>query len=330
MSMQSTGLSRRGFIASTAFVATGTALITKRQSKAAQSVAATRPCFVSTWNFGKVANERSRDVLLETNSILDAVEQGVRVVEADASNGSVGIGGTPNAEGRVQLDACIMMGPSHKAGSVAAISDILHPISVARRVMEKTKHVMLVGEGAKQFALQEGFPEIELLTANRAEAWKKWKEERAERQGAPVGHDTIALIGVDEHGNVAGGCSTSGMGYKLPGRVGDSPILGSGLYVDNEVGGAGATGIGENVMRFCGSFMVVEAMRHGMTPSEACATTIRRIARLDGRPLSELHINFVAIDRGGIHGAAGTDKSFAYAATTADASAVLPAIWVES
>jgi N4-(beta-N-acetylglucosaminyl)-L-asparaginase len=191
--------------------------------------------------------------------------------------------------------------------------------------MEKTKHVMLVGEGARQFALREGFPEVDLLTEERAEAWQKWKAEQANRQAEPVGHDTIALVGIDQNGNVAGGCSTSGMGYKLPGRVGDSPILGSGLYVDNSVGGAGATGIGENVMRFCGCFMVVEAMRHGMHPSEACAATIRRIAEMDGRPMSELHINFVALDRNGNHGAAGTDKSFQYAATTAEASEVLPA-----
>ena len=328
------GLSRRGFIATSTLIAAGASCASSRRVTAAQSVPATRPCFVSTWKFGKVANERSREVFLQTGSVLDAVEQGIHIPESDASNSSVGFGGTPNAEGLVQLDACIMYGPGQKAGSVAAISGILHPISVARRVMEKTNHVMLVGEGARQFALSEGFPEVDLLTEGRAEAWKNWKakqaENQAEQRAEPVGHDTIAMVGIDEDGNVAGGCSTSGWGYKLPGRVGDSPIFGSGLYVDNSVGGAGATGTGENVMRFCGSFMVVEAMRHGMHPTEACAATIRRIAKMDGRPMNELHINFVAVDRNGNHGGAGTDKGFDYAATTANASAVLPAQHIES
>jgi isoaspartyl peptidase/L-asparaginase-like protein (Ntn-hydrolase superfamily) len=325
------GISRRGFIANSTLIATAVSLAPARRAPAQQSVPAAVPCFVSTWKFGQLANERSRQVYQETHSVLDAVEQGIRLVEEDASNGSVGLGGIPNADGIVQLDACIMYGPGQKAGSVAALSGILHPISVARQVMEKTRHVMLVGEGARQFALREGFPEVDLLTEERVEAWNKWKAEQAAAEPPePVGHDTIALVGIDKRGNVAGGCSTSGMGYKLPGRVGDSPILGSGLYVDNSVGGAGATGVGENVMRFCGCFMVVEAMRHGMHPSEACAATIRRIAAMDGRPMSELHINFVAVDRHGNHGAAGTDPSFDYAATTAEASDVLPAVHVVS
>jgi N4-(beta-N-acetylglucosaminyl)-L-asparaginase len=191
--------------------------------------------------------------------------------------------------------------------------------------MEATPHVMLVGAGAAEFARQQGFAPVNLLTDDQEQAYREW-EARQQAAGEPepaaVGHDTIAMVGIDAAQNVAGGCSTSGMGYKLPGRVGDSPILGSGLYVDNQVGGAGATGVGENVMRFCGSFMIVEAMRHGLDPLDACVQAIRRIGELDGRPLTELHVNFVAVNRSGRAAAAGTDKGFEYAVTTADGNEV--------
>jgi isoaspartyl peptidase/L-asparaginase-like protein (Ntn-hydrolase superfamily) len=261
---------------------------------------------------------------------LDAVEQGIRLVEADVSNTSVGAGGTPNAAGVVQLDACIMHGPGHQAGSVAGLEGILHPISVARAVMEKTRHVMLVGPGAQDFAIHNGFEKVNLLSDGRRTAWEKWRAEQNQpAANSADNHDTIALIGVSADGTVAGGCSTSGLGYKLPGRVGDSPILGSGLYVDNEVGGAGATGTGENVMRYCATFMIVEAMRHGMSPQAACVAAIRRISQMDPRDISELHINFVAIDKKGNVGAAGTDKEFRYAVTDTDSSLVIDAEWVK-
>lgn len=280
-----------------------------------------RPVFVSTWAFGQKANEEALRVAQQGGGTLDAVERGIWVTEADATNTSVGLGGTPNAEGVVQLDACIMWGPGYKAGSVAALEGILHPISVARRVMEQTPHVMLVGEGARRFALEQGFESAELLTEERRQEWLKWKEsQQAEKQG----HDTIALLALGADGHLAGGCSTSGRGYKLPGRVGDSPIIGSGLYVDEEVGAAGATGIGENIMRHCGSFLVVEQMRQGLSPQEACAETVRRIARQEGR--ADLSINFVALDRQGRHGAAGTDGGFQYAVTTPQESRVREAL----
>lgn len=265
-----------------------------------------RPLIVSTWPFGKPANDRALLVLLQKGgSVLDAVEQGIKVVEADPSNRSVGLGGIPNSAGIVQLDACIMFGPGHKAGSVAALEGIKHPISVARRVMEKTRHVMLVGEGAKQFAIAEGF--------EQAEPPKKANSPSAKRSNQ--NHDTIALLAVSADGTIAGGCSTSGLSNKLPGRVGDSPIIGSGLYVDNDVGAAGGTGIGENIMRYCGSFLIVELMRQGRTPEEACVEAIKRIARKDPRGI-DLSINFVALNRDGLYGAAGTGKGFSFAVAT--------------
>lgn len=279
-----------------------------------------RPIFISTWAFGRPVNDQALATISSGSSLLDAIERGIWVAEADAANASVGLGGIPNADGVVQLDACIMWGPGHRAGSVAAVEDILHPISVARLVMEQTPHVMLVGAGARQFALQHGMEPTQLLTPEREQAWQQWRRQQAsERQGQnpnPTAHDTITLLGLDGQGNLAGGCSTSGWGYKLPGRVGDSPILGSGLYVDNEVGAAGATGRGENVMRYGASLLIVEAMRRGAPPVDACLEVIQRIIRHDPIPQEQLSINFIALDKQGRFGAAGTDASFQFAVTT--------------
>ena len=294
---------------------------TVRTQPMKQSTAA-RPLFVSTWPFGKPANEEALRVFQSGGSLLDAIEKGIGVAESDVSNSSVGIGGIPNAAGVVQLDACIMEGKGHRAGSVGALEGILHPIAVARRIMEKTRHVMLVGAGAREFALQEGFASIELLTEGQRQEWLKWKErESARKNQGQKGHDTIAMVGISPDGEVCGGCSTSGLAYKLPGRVGDSPILGSGLYVDNEVGAAGATGVGENVMRYCGSYQVVEFMRQGMSPEKACVETIRRIAKIDPKGF-DLSINFIAVDKRGRFGAAGTGSGFQFAATCKEFSQV--------
>jgi isoaspartyl peptidase/L-asparaginase-like protein (Ntn-hydrolase superfamily) len=207
---------------------------------------------------------------------------------------------------------------------VAAIEGIRHPISAARRVMEKTSHVMLVGEGARMFALQEGLEAVELDSRPIYEKWQR--EKLAQKASSPdkkkVNHDTIALLVLGSDGNIAGGCSTSGLAGKLPGRVGDSPILGSGLYVDNEVGAAGATGVGENVMRYCGSFLIVEFIRQGMHPQAACEHAIQRIAKQDPKGL-DLSINFIALDKQGRFGAAGTDKDFQFAAATTRSSSIL-------
>lgn len=315
-------LSRRRFMRETALAAGGLALAGTTHAEKDLPMSTARPLFIATWPFGKAANEQSLRIAEQGGSILDAVERGIHVAEADASNASVGLGGIPNAQGVVQLDACIMDGEGQRAGSVAAIEGILHPISVARRVMDATKHVMLVGEGARQFALEQGFASVELLTEERRTAWEEWRE----KQGEADNHDTIALLGLDAEGRLAGGCSTSGWGYKLPGRVGDSPIIGSGLYVDGSVGAVGATGLGENVMRYCATFLVVEYMRAGLHPEEACVETIGRIVALDPRPVEELHLNFVALDKQGRVGAAGTNEGFQYAVAYPGYSEVLTGV----
>ncbi len=321
-------ISRRSFLDRTALSllagATLPQLHAADQVRTEPSEAGEKPLVVSTWPFGKASNEAALKILVGGGAILDAVEQGIWVTESDINNHSVGLSGTPNAAGVVQLDACIMYGPGHQAGSVAGLEGIRHPISAARRVMEKTKHVMLVGEGARMFALEQGLESIEVDSRNRYLEWQKRREkERAQSAGKTDTHDTIALLVLGTDGTIAGGCSTSGLGGKLPGRVGDSPIIGSGLYVDNEVGAAGATGIGENVMRYCGSFLIVEYMRQGLHPQKACQEAIRRIARQDPKGF-ELSVNFVALDKQGRFGAAGTDQGFAYSVTSPKASRVLP------
>lgn len=288
--------------------------------------AARSPLAIATWSFGLEPCERAVATMARGGGVLDGVEAGIRVTESDVANRSVGIGGIPNADGQVQLDACIMDGTTRHAGAVAALEGFEHPISVARRVMEKTPHVMLVGDGAAKFAREQGFESQDLLVEREAEAYRRWQAKQRQAGGIdPVSesagseddkssnHDTIALLAQDANGALAGGCSTSGWGYKLPGRVGDSPIIGSGLYVDGEVGGAGATGLGEIMMRYCASFLVVEAMRRGASPEDACVEAIERIVRGEGQSPSELSANFIAFNRDGAVGAAGTDKGFKYA-----------------
>ena len=306
---------RRDFLKhTTAAAATFSAGCASPQSSA--HLAKQGPLIVSTWGFGKPANEVALKTLQGGGSALDAVEQGVRLVET-SGNTSVGLSGKPNAAGVVQLDACIMNGPGHQAGSVAGVEGVVHPISAARLVMEKTPHVMLVGAGAHWFAEQNGL-EVRDGQADKAN-YREWlarqKRPTPGKGDKPENHDTIAQIILDADGNIAGGCSTSGWSGKVPGRVGDSPIIGGGGNVDNEVGAAGATGLGENVMRYCASYQVVENMRHGMSPTEACAEAIRRIARTDPQGM-DLAINFIAIDKHGKFGAAGTQANFPYSVTT--------------
>lgn len=317
---------RRAFLKTAVYASFAASYLSSRaateEKKMANSPTPHRPLIISTWPFGKPANEAALRAIGNGGTALDGVEQGIRFAEADPSNHSVGLAGLPNSAGVVQLDACIMNGPGHKAGSVGSLEGILHPISVARRVMEKTPHVMLVGAGALEFARKEGFAEISKLDERERKVIDNWKKTKGYTKGLEANHDTIALIVLAKDGTIAGGCSTSGLSGKLPGRVGDSPIIGSGLYVDDEVGGAGATGIGENVMRYCGSFMVVEYMRQGASPTEACIETIKRIAKKDPKGF-DLSINFIALNKKGEFGAAGTGQGFQFSVTTPNFSGVL-------
>ena len=227
------------------------------------------PIILSTWDFKLPVNETVYRTLLEGGSVLDAVEKAIRVVEEDPKTTSVGRGGYPDRDGHLTLDACIM-DENGNAGSVVFLEHIMHPISVARMVMEKTPHVMLAGEGALQFAIEQGFEKENLLTEQARKAYEDWlKTNNYKPPLNEKNHDTIGLVAMDGNGNLAGGCSTSGLAWKMRGRVGDSPLIGAGLYVDNEVGAATATGLGEAVIKIAGSFLVVELMRNGKSPEEA-------------------------------------------------------------
>ena len=271
------------------------------------------PIVISTWSHGIPANEASIKVLENNGSALDAVEDGVRVTEADAENQSVGLGGRPDSEGNVTLDACIMDSDGN-AGSVGFLQNIKHPISVARKVMEETDHVMLAGKGALKFALKNGFKRENLLTEESRKGWLEWKKNKRikESWGPNDDHDTITSLAQDNDGNLSGACTTSGLAYKLHGRVGDSPIIGAGMYVDNEVGAAGATGVGELVMKTCGSFLVVELMRQGYSAMDACNEAVNRIVKQEGGK-TKLQVGYIALGKDGSIGYASIQKGFQYA-----------------
>ena len=265
------------------------------------------PVIISTWEHGLAANEAAWKRLGSGGAVLDAVESGVRQSEADPDVNSVGYGGLPDSQGEVTLDACIM-GPDGDAGAVAYLKHILHPISVARLIMEDTPHVMLAGDGALDFALKKGFQKTDLLTPASKKAWQEWKKESVHERG----HDTIGMLAMGNCGELAGACTTSGLGFKMPGRVGDSPIIGAGLFVDNDTGGAAATGNGELVMKTLGSFLVVELMRQGAGPEEACRSAIERIA--EKIPLkSHYQVGFIAVNKAGETGGFALRPTFQYA-----------------
>jgi isoaspartyl peptidase/L-asparaginase-like protein (Ntn-hydrolase superfamily) len=269
------------------------------------------PIVISTWDHGLAANDAAWKKMETGGTVLDAVEAGVRVSEADPGVSSVGFGGLPDSSGEVTLDACIM-NPAGDAGAVACLKHILHPISVARLVMEETPHVMLVGQGALDFALEKGFRKTNLLTPEAKKAWKQWKIQQKSALLLEAGHDTIGMVALDAGGDLAGACTTSGLAYKLPGRVGDSPIIGAGLYVDNEVGGAAATGVGELVMKTLGSFLVVELMRGGLSPEEACRTALQRIEhKIPLEP--DTQVGFIAVNKAGEAAGYGLRTNFWYA-----------------
>jgi N4-(beta-N-acetylglucosaminyl)-L-asparaginase len=272
-----------------------------------------RPIVLSTWNFGLQANAEAWKVLSKGGRALDAVEAGARVPEGDANETSVGLGGLPDRDGHVTLDACIM--DEHGGcGSVAFLEHIVHPISVARMVMEKTPHVMLVGEGALKFALANGFEKRKLLTKSSEKAWKEWMKKSDYKPVVNIeNHDTIGIIALDAHGNLSGACTTSGLAYKMRGRVGDSPIIGAGLFVDNEIGAAAATGVGEEVIRIVGCHLVVELMRQGNTPEKACRLAVERIVKKNPARAKEVQVGFLALNKQGEYGAYCLQKGFNYA-----------------
>lgn len=255
---------------------------------------------IATWN-NKMAVETAYKLLNSGKSALDAVEAGARIPEADPEDTSVGYGGFPDRDGNVSLDASIMEGNGN-AGSVVFLEGIKHPISVARLVMEKTDHVMLAGEGAAQFAQDQGFKKEILLTEMAKKAWESWKIKAEYKPKInSERHDTIGILALEDSGKMAGACSTSGLAYKMRGRVGDSPIIGSGLYVDNEVGAATATGLGEAVMKKVGAFSIVEMMRQGMSPQKACIEAIKRLKSLPNA--RTIQVGYIALNKHGEWGA---------------------------
>ncbi len=310
--------SRRDFIklaAATSAVAitdTGKAI----DNLAIQEKPVIKPIVISTWQFGIQANAAAWQVLSKNGRALDAVEAGVKIPEGDPNERSVGLGGRPDRDGRVTLDACIM-DENTNIGSVACLEHIVHPISVARAVMEKTPHVMLVGEGALEFALSQGFKKEKLLTPDSELEWKEWLKTSEYRPKVNIeNHDTIGMVAMDAQGNLSGACTTSGMAFKMRGRVGDSPIIGAGLFVDNEVGAVTATGHGEEVIRMAGSHTVVELMRQGMHPEKACKSAVERILislKKRNKDPKDFQIGFIAINKKGQHGAWCLQGGFNYA-----------------
>ncbi len=312
--------SRRQFLKLTA---TATAL--PFASMATSAGAVNKPIVLSTWNFGIQANEEAWKILSVGGKALDAVEAGARVPEGDPKETSVGLGGLPDRDGRVTLDACIM-DELGNIGSVACLEHIVHPVSVARKVMEKTPHVMLVGEGALQFALANGFKKENLLTRESEKAWKEWLKEKKYKPIANIeNHDTIGIVALDALGNLSGACTTSGMAYKMRGRVGDSPIIGAGLYVDNEIGASTSTGVGEEVIRIVGCHLVVELMRQGNSPEQACKLAVERIIRKSPDKAKTIQVGFLALNKNGEYGAYCLQKGFTYAVHDSSANKLFDA-----
>ncbi|WP_276168061.1 isoaspartyl peptidase/L-asparaginase family protein [Zobellia alginiliquefaciens] len=274
------------------------------------TIAAVKPIVICTWDFHN-ASSKAWETLKDGGSSLDAVTEGVMIEENDINNQTVGVGGRPDRDGNVTLDACIM-DKDGNCGAVLAMQNIANPILVARKVMEETPHVMLAGKGAEQFAYEMGFKKTNLLTEKSKQEWLEWKKTS---QYKPIinieNHDTIGMLAIDANGDISGACTTSGMGYKMAGRVGDSPIIGAGLFVDNEIGGATATGVGEEVVRTVGSFLIVELMRQGKSPQEACKEGVERImAKNKGR--NDFQIGFIAINKAGETGSYCIHPGFTY------------------
>ncbi len=265
---------------------------------------------IATWPFGKTAVTEAAKLLQQGKPALDAALAGAQAVEDDPKVTSVGYGGLPNSIGTVQLDACVMDGKSLACGGVAGVENVRHVAALARRVMERTPHVLLVGEGARLFAVQQDFP---LETLHTPESLAEWEKRRPAAK--PSGHDTMTVLALDRSGSFAGACSTSGLAHKLPGRVGDSPLIGAGLYVDNAAGAAGATGVGEEIIRVGGSLLVWSALQAGRSAQEACELAVRKVnAAAVRRGVHPARVAFLALDaRGRPGGACTAQTDFVYA-----------------
>ncbi len=326
-------LNRRKFI-QTGILSSASVLISKYG--AARYTHAAMPIVLSTWDSNVKANRGAWSVLEKGGRALDALEKGVKITEADPTDQSVGYGGLPDRDGIVTLDACVM-DEWGNCGSVMALEKIMHPVSVARLVMEKTKHVQLAGDGALQFALSQGFKKQNLLTPQSVKAWKEWlktsgykpfgktdilgerKTEKAKN------HDTIGMIALDSKQNLSGACSTSGLAFKMHGRVGDSPIIGAALFVDNEIGAATATGIGEEVVKICGTHTIIELMRQGLSPEEACKKAVERIAKRHGENAKNVEVGFIALNKNGEYGGYGIIRGFTYVVTSREGEKIVQA-----
>lgn len=348
-------INRRKFIRASAFTGIATSMGSKLQASESMPENGTagvkgKPIVISTWAPNVKANAAAWEILGNGGRALDAVVKGVQIPEGDPNDTSVGYGGLPDRDGKVTLDSCVM-DEYGNCGSVMAIEHIMHPVLVARMVMEKTPHVQLVGEGALQFALEMGFKKENLLTEAAEKAWKDWLkrsnydpmrtirdiEKKIEKDkkddhpyplamawpAADLNHDTIGMVAMDTNGNLGGACTTSGMAFKMRGRVGDSPIIGAGLFVDNEVGAASATGVGEEVVKVCGAHTIIEAMRRGLSPELACKEAIRRIVKNNGAKAKDVQVGFLAINNKGQHGGFAVQKNFTYGVTTKEGTKVI-------
>ena len=312
-------MKRRNFLKNASLTGVGLAVgnsllsCTDNKSESSKVVSETTkpslPLVIATWDV-KNATAKAWETLQSGETVLDAIEKGCNIEEDNAEGLSVGKGGLPDRDGNVTLDACIM-NKEGNCGSVVYLQNIPHAISVARKVMEDTPHVMLAGKGAEQFAYETGFKKEDLLTEKSKKAWEEWKIESKYKPIINIeNHDTIGMLAVDKDGNISGGCTTSGLAYKMAGRVGDSPIIGSGLFVDNEIGGAVATGLGEEVVKTVGSFLIVELMRQGKSPQEACEEAIRRIVMKPHSNYKNFQVGYIAVNKKGETGYYAIHKEF--------------------
>ncbi len=311
-------MNRRKFIQNTALSGLGLTVggsvlanvVSENTSEFSPEILTDNPLVITTWEAERAVGA-AWDTLQKGGSALDAIEKGCNVEEEDPGNSSVGLGGLPDREGIVTLDACVM-DEKGNYGSVVFMQNIVQAISVARKVMTETPHVLLAGKGAEEFAVTQGFKRQNLLTEKSKKAWEEWKIKSEYKPIINIeNHDTIGMLAMDKNGNLSGGCTTSGLAFKMHGRVGDSPIIGSGLFVDNEIGAATATGLGEEVLKTVGSFLIVELMRQGRTPQQACEEAIARIMEKQ-KDRRDFQVGYIAVNKKGEIGAYSIHEGFSY------------------